>query len=164
MKNRNSGWTMMETLVLIGIVGILTAAAIPKYGQMVEGMKLRTAAMNIHRTLVAARTRAIADPNVHCGVFFDTTATGSRIYIYSDSSGTPYTISSGDTATKYLGTYIMPKNIKIVIPTSTGITNKSVVFRGDGSAKNGGDIQVTNKFNKTKTINVLAATGRVKVQ
>jgi len=163
MKNRNAGWTIIETMLIVVIVGILTAAGIPKYSQMIEGMKLRSAAVNIQRSLIAARTRAIADPNIHCGVFFDTTSTKSRVFIYSDSSGTPYTVSVGDTTVKYLGTYTVPKTIKISIGANP-ITNKCVVFRGDGSAKYGGDVVVTNAYNKTKTIDILAATGRIKIQ
>jgi Tfp pilus assembly protein FimT len=158
MTNNTSGWTLMETMIAVVMVGILAAAAIPKFGPMLESMKLRTAAMTVQRALVAARTRAIADPSVHCGVVF---VGSTKLIIYPDSSGTPYVVNQLDTASKYLGTYTMPRNIVL---TEVSVSNHCIVFRGDGSAKTDGTVTVGNKYNKTKTINVLATTGRIKVR
>jgi prepilin-type N-terminal cleavage/methylation domain-containing protein len=161
MTNNTSGWTLVESLITVAIIGILAAAVIPNYVPMLESMKLRTAALNVQRLLIAARTRAISDPNVHCGVFFSDSIDA---YIFPDSaSGTPYQINAKDTANIYLGRYKLPKNIYLC-SLSTSITNRCVVFRGDGSAKYGGNIYVLNRYNKKWTINVLATTGRIKVQ
>jgi prepilin-type N-terminal cleavage/methylation domain-containing protein len=158
MTNNTSGWTLVETIIAVVVIGILAAAAIPNFSPMLESMKLRTAALNVQRTLVAARTRAIADPNVHCGVVF---VGSTKIIIYPDSSGIPYFVNPLDTASKYLGIYTMPSNIVL---TEVSVSNHCIVFRGDGSAKTDGTVTVSNKYNKTKTINVLATTGRIKVQ
>ena len=63
----------------------------------------------------------------------------------------------------YMGDIKMPKNITLSIAGTSPVINNVVVFRGDGSAKDGGSVQLTNRFLKTRTINVLPSTGRVKV-
>jgi prepilin-type N-terminal cleavage/methylation domain-containing protein len=161
MTNNTSGWTLVESLIAVAIIVILAAAVIPNYVPMLESMKLRTAALNVQRLLIAARTRAIADPSVHCGVYFPDSM---NAYIFPDSaSGTPYQIDAKDTANIYLGRYKLPKNIYLC-SLSTSIQYRCVVFRGDGSAKYGGNIYVFDRYNKKWTINVLATTGRIKVQ
>jgi prepilin-type N-terminal cleavage/methylation domain-containing protein len=158
MTNNTSGWTLLESIVVIVISGVLAAAVIPKFSPMHESLKLRTAAYNVQRSLLAARTRAIADPSIHCGVVFKDSTT---IIIYPDTSGTPYIVNLLDTASKYLGTYKMPKNIFL---KEVSDSNHCIVFRGDGSAKYGGSVYVYNKYNIKRTISVLATTGRIKVQ
>jgi hypothetical protein len=64
-----------------------------------------------------------------------------------------------------MGIYTAPLTIWDSIPPTgvNGITDSVVVFRGDGSAKNGGKIFVKNKRGQMRIIEVLASTGRVKV-
>jgi type II secretory pathway pseudopilin PulG len=160
LKRSNSGITIVELIVVILIIGIMSAAAIPNIATMVELIKLRTAANSVKRQLIVARTRALSDPNTHVGfgimdsvktcVFFDTISPASNKRDAAD----PF----------YLGVNKLPKNIKLVIPASGGFVDSVVIFRGDGSAKYGGAVQVVNRFGKKRTVNVLPSTGRVKVQ
>jgi type II secretory pathway pseudopilin PulG len=162
MTNNTSGWTLMETMIAVVMVGIVAAGAIPKFAPMLESMKLRTATIIVQRSLVAARTRAIVDPNVHCGVVFR----DSLCMIFPDSlsAGTAYSADAQEIANKYLGSFKLPKNIFVYSLTTNPITNSCIVFRGDGSAKNGGSVYVVNRYNKKRTISVLATTGKIKVQ
>ena len=160
--DKSAGFTLIEVVVAIAIAGILAVLAVPNFLKLVEKTKLNAAANTIKRQMLSARTRAIADPYKHCGLAVD--VSNQKTYIFFDSL-TPYTINTTDTVNKYTGVFIMPGTIIMSIPTGgSGIQNNCVVFRGDGSAKYGGSVQVTNKYNATKTINVVASTGRVKVQ
>jgi Tfp pilus assembly protein FimT len=160
LRNNESGWTVVETIVIVLIVGIIATIAIPNFTPMLETTKLRAAALNIQRLLAAARTRAVSDPNVHCGVFFR----DSVVMILPDTSGTPYVVTAQDSNTKYLGIYKLPKKIFVYSLAADPITNNFIVFRGDGSAKYGGSVYVVNRYNKTRTISVRATTGKIKVQ
>ena len=153
---------MVEVVVAIAIAGIAAVLAVPNFLQLVEKTKLTTTANTIKRQILMARMRAIADPYKHCGVAVDVNK--QKTYVFFDTLNT-YALTTTDTVDKYAGIYIMPKGITMSIPTGgSGIQNSCVVFRGDGSAKYGGSVQVTNKYNVIKTINVVASTGRVRVQ
>jgi type II secretory pathway pseudopilin PulG len=153
-----AGWTLVETIIIVFMVGVLAAVATPNLLPMLEIMKLRTAAINVQRSLISARTRAIADPSIHCGVVF---RDSTLLMIYPDSSGTPYVVNVNDTSSKYLGIYYMPKNIFLKEVT---VSNHCIVFRGDGSAKTDGSVYVYNRYNQRRTISVLGTTGKIKVQ
>jgi prepilin-type N-terminal cleavage/methylation domain-containing protein len=155
----NSGITMIELITVIVIVGLLAALATPNILPLVDTIKLRTGANTIKRLMIVARTRALSDPNTHVGVgLIDST---QACVFFDVPAGTQYHRDATDPL--YLGTYKLPQGIKTIIPSSGGITDSVVVFRGDGSAKNGGNIQVKSKRGSIKTINVLASTGRVRV-
>jgi prepilin-type N-terminal cleavage/methylation domain-containing protein len=162
-RHNHSGFTLVETMLVVIIVGLLASLAVPNMLAMIEMIRLRGAADIIKRELIVARTRAIADPYVHCGVLFDTASRPQRVMIFFDR-GTSYAIDTTDTVNKYMGVNTVAKGISLRIPSTSGITDKIVVFRGDGSAKRGGNIQLVNRFNRVKTIRVQESTGRVKVQ
>ena len=162
MKTKKSaGITLVELIVVIAMAGIISAWAVPNLVKMVEMTKLRTAANMIKRQMLVARTRAISDPYKHCGVVIDDIKQQS--FVFFDNT-TPYVVNTADTVNKYGGIYKMPRGDTLLIPSSNGIQNQCVVFRGDGSAKYGGSVQVKNKYNMIRTITVEASTGRVKVQ
>jgi type IV fimbrial biogenesis protein FimT len=56
---RNAGFTLLELLVSMTIIGILSALAIPAFGNMMERNKVSGAAQVIYGQLAFARTEAI---------------------------------------------------------------------------------------------------------
>ena len=164
--NHRHGYSLLELIVAIVIVCVLAAAAVPNMVRMVGLIKLRTAANSIKRQMIIARTRALSDPNIHVGVYIDQSVTPNRSFVFFDvAAGTAYQYDAG-TDPIYMGIYQVSMGIWDSIPPTSagGITNNVVVFRGDGSAMNGGSIIVKNKYGATRTVSVLASTGRVKVQ
>jgi type II secretory pathway pseudopilin PulG len=162
--NKSCGYTIVELLIICVIVGILAAVATPFMSPMVELVKLRTAADTIKRQMIAARTRALSDPNTHVGVYIDQSVTPNQSFIFFDvAGGTAYQYDAG-TDPIYMGAYQVPRGISDSIPTTGGITNNCVVYRGDGSAKTGGSIILVNRYGRIRTVSVLASTGRIKIQ
>jgi prepilin-type N-terminal cleavage/methylation domain-containing protein len=162
--NSRSGFSLLEIIIVVVILGIVAALAIPAGVNMTSNTQLRSTADIIKQKLVVARSRAIADPSLACGVYFDITSTPNKVVTFFDdpSFGLRNKYDAG-TDKNYLTPSNLDKNIKMQIPATGGIINQVIIFRGDGSAKDGGSINIVNKRGKTRTINILASTGRVKV-
>ena len=78
MKGARSeaGFTAIEVIVVMAIVGIAAAMAVPSWRATQANSRLRDAAGDVSDALAAARARAIADTNAYV-VYFDTGVNGS---------------------------------------------------------------------------------------
>jgi type IV fimbrial biogenesis protein FimT len=57
-RNR-AGFTMVELLITIAVVGIVTAIALPSYRELVASQRLRAASSDLFTSMVQARSEAI---------------------------------------------------------------------------------------------------------
>lgn len=171
-ENTADGVTLWELLVIIAILGILAMVATPSTKPYFANMTLRIATNAMKQQLILAKTRAMGNPNVHCGVYFNTSVSPNQTQPFMDTADFYHYDTTDPT---YMPVYSMPKNVTINVG-GTG-TDKVMVFRGDGSAKTGNPgitnnqiivtITVTSRsgtLTKSKTISVLPSTGRIKVQ
>jgi prepilin-type N-terminal cleavage/methylation domain-containing protein len=160
---KTHGFTIVEMMTVIVLVGILSLLAVPRLTRMIERFKMRQVADMVVRQLVTARTRAIADPYTHCGVYFDAGSTPQKTLIFYDRATAAQYAYNSASDDRYMGDNLLPSAIPMSLPTGCGVVNQAIVFRGDGSAKTGGTIFFKNRYNDTLKINVLASIGRVKV-
>lgn len=175
MRNRNIyeyGFSLLELFAVIACIGILATVVGPSVKTYLAAINLLSATNSIKQQLILAKTKAMGDPNVHCGIYFDSSVTPNQTRSFLDNA--PFYQYTGVDA-PYMPVYAMPKNVTISVG-GTG-ADKVMVFRGDGSAKTGTPgisqnkivvtITVISKggtFIKSKTISVLPSTGRIKVQ
>lgn len=59
LRQRNYAFTLVEVLIVIAIIGILSAIAVPSYQDMIERNRLKQAAEGLKSDLQFARTEAI---------------------------------------------------------------------------------------------------------
>jgi len=93
-RRRNGAFTMLELMVVVGILGLLAAAAVPSWRAMVANNRLRDAASDVLDALSLARARAISSGN-HFVVYFNTGINGGNDLCgnaLADTNGNPVPI------------------------------------------------------------------------
>lgn len=89
-KNKRSGqkgFSLVELLLVIGVIGILSAIAVPSYLHWLPGIRLKSAARDMYSNLQLARIQALKE-NSTVSVRFDT---GNDTYYYDTDGNNNYT-------------------------------------------------------------------------
>lgn len=99
---KESGFTLLEVLTVIGVLAILVAIAIPTFSTWLPNYRLKSAARGLYSDMQMAKLGAIKN-NVNWAIVFD--RAGSRYYVCSDSgtNGTwdgPAAMGGDDSAEK----------------------------------------------------------------
>jgi len=154
-----AGFTMIEMMVAIVILGIMAAMAGPSFSKWIPRMKLKAEAREKLNYLRQARSRAISE-NSQYGIYFNTD--NNDIIFFKD------------VASPQLGIYdagadsIIEPSIECasnVVFTNSTLTNNVVIFYPNGSASTSGQIELHDIESTCEhTISVLASTGRVKLE
>lgn len=74
MKLRSRGFTIIEVMLVIAIIGVLAAVAAPSFRSMMEANRVNTAASSLQVSLSMARSEAIRR------------GSDARVYIHANSS------------------------------------------------------------------------------
>jgi prepilin-type N-terminal cleavage/methylation domain-containing protein len=162
LKNQN-GFSLMEIIVAVAITVLLSALSVKPISGYIHRIKAKSVNDGIKHYLQMARSRAIANPNRHCGVFFklhDSASTlNDELIAFYDVGGN--NIYDQGTDTFYSKPYVIPRNKGVAISKPIQYPD-AIVFRGDGSAHS--SLQLSLKLKQIQsTVDVLASTGRVKV-
>ena len=95
-KQRMAGFSFVETLTAIFILGVLAAIAMPHFTRVLPGIRLNSAVRQIATDLQLARMRAIAQHTNQTVAFDTSTAT----YTYGSYTRNLSTVYPGTTITK----------------------------------------------------------------
>jgi prepilin-type N-terminal cleavage/methylation domain-containing protein len=137
---KKKGFTIMEMMCVVGIIGILIGITIPAYRGFLPRMRLRSARDQVLVTLRLARTRALSERQIYQVIFEKATDT--------------YKISPGGTST--------PLPAGITMPIAADITYE---FRPDRTAAMiPGSVTLQNRRGQSVAFQLAAATGHIKVQ
>jgi prepilin-type N-terminal cleavage/methylation domain-containing protein len=153
------GFTLMELMTTVVVVGIVAAAATPSFIRTSKRIKFRGETKNLVSVLRTARSNAISEKAPY-GVYFDNNEL--NIKMFKDLANlSSYSYDAGSDSLVSVDT--LPSEIAYVNATfSTG----AVIFKPNGTASATGDVYLMSD-NLTcvsiSRINVLASTGRSKV-
>ena len=145
-----SGFTLIEMMVVIAVLAIVAAIAIPNFMSLLPGMRLNGAARQVMGDLMAARMNAVKQNN-RFRVFFNNPGTNQYQILDDDDND-----GSADT-----GEEITTKNIQDNYYDVTFSSTTNPIFYPRGTAY-GTTVTVTNSSG-SKDVKV-AITGRVKIE
>ena len=160
MKTKNNkGITILEMMIIAVIIGIGSALAIPRFGQIMDKLKLKTTGQDVVSSLRLARSNAISQ-KFQFGVYFDLNAKRYKLFKDLANPGS-YSYQAEADSDMVIGT--LPGNVNF---GSCSFTNFAVIFKPDGAASTSGSIELYNAvegYSVSLTVDVLSSTGRVKL-
>lgn len=155
---RTAGFTMLELAIIVVIIGIIAAMAVPSFFSAIPRLKARTEARNILNFVRLARSKAVAN-GVQYGVYIDS---NNRQYILFKDTINPSQVmyDIGDSVV------VGPETIDSdVVLTNSTFTGNSVIFLPTGGASQSGSFTLDNaEGGSSYTVSVLSSTGKSKLQ
>lgn len=154
LKNRK-GFTMTEAAVVMGLIGIMTAIAVPSYISWLPRHKLQTSVRQIYDDMQLAKIRAVKDNTVSVIIFTPATHTYT---IFLDTILQNWALDGGETIIRQNAPLENGVTItSITLPfNTTGFNNRGMLPVG---ATPGGQVSLTNPTGLIMGVNVNAAGG-----
>ena len=96
MKNNNKGFTLAEMLIVIAIIGVLVAIAIPTFTSQLEKSKEATDVANMRSAYSEAVTKHLMDsPEEDTVTIEDINLTSDGTFDYVDTDKLPFSMPAG---------------------------------------------------------------------
>ena len=152
LRKRQSGFTLIEMMIVIAVLAIMSAIAIPNFMSLLPGMRLNGAARQVMGDLMAVRMNAVKQNN-EFKVFFN--SPGANQYQILDDDDNDGTADTGEAITT------PAKNIQDNYPDVTVSSTNNPIFFPRGTATGLPTVTLQNSSG-TKTVTVSIA-GRVKI-
>src|SRR6267142_2652150 len=83
-ESENRGFTLMEICIALALVGLLALLSIHPIKNFLRRMDFKSSVMNIKRLIQTAQSKAMANPDLHIGVFFDLKSKPNKAFLFQD--------------------------------------------------------------------------------
>jgi Tfp pilus assembly protein FimT len=148
MRRRHAGYSVIEILLVVGIIGIITALATPMFLSYYQGAQLRVAAEEVAAFLNQGRQLAIVQNGSVC-VHSSSTA---MHYRQGTCAGTTWTGPGTDAS----GSIAVPASITLSATADP-------IFNYVGGSTTGATYTITHTQSRTQVHVVVALSGRVSI-
>ncbi len=171
------GWTLIELMIAIAIIGIISAFAIPGYLAGMPLRRLKADAMDITSNLKYAKMKAV-QRNINVGVYFNSGGSvvngvdPNALCVYEESGSTPNVFDNTDNRLKpniKLKSGVEFDTVSWTI-NDDNADNNTVIFKPNGSAifgpvttGNDSGTVVIKTGSLTRSIVLTKITGRIQV-
>lgn len=147
------GMTLMELLVMLGVLGILLAVSLPGFRSMMEGYRHKGSVDRVTSKLFLTRQLAVRD-KVPWVVNLDTA--NGRISAFGDANSNG-ALDGGESA---LGPWTMYDDVSLVNVSWAG---NRLTFFPNGRADQTADLQVVDNNARSRTVRISSITGNAEV-
>ena len=163
---RQSGFTLVEVLVVIGLIAVISAFAVPTFINWLPDYRLRSAAHDLLSNFQKAKLEAVKR-NLRCGVVFASAGTGYTVFVDANEN---YLFDGEDTIVQVAWSDY--KSVSIDAGNTTfannGSGNPCIAFRSNGMPTNpgggfgSGTARLTNTNGK-KTEIIVSQAGNIRI-
>jgi type IV fimbrial biogenesis protein FimT len=173
--NRESGFTVIELMVVIAIIGIMTAIAIPAFSTWLPNYRLKSAARDLYSNFQKGKIAAIKN-NTNCTVIFEPTAGSAydyRVFIDADKD------LEYDAGEEVIADVLWSRYESVNFDTSQGSGHgvnfpdnddgkPAIAFRPNGLTESNsgalgiGTVFLINTKNRTKSV-IVSAAGNIRI-
>jgi len=156
---KRAGFTMLEMMIVIVVIGIMAGMAVPSFINWIPKMKLKNDAKQNLNFLRQARSMAVSDNNQY-GIYFD--IANKQIHFFEDTSSPELTSYEFGSDSLVIPPVSLERNVSF---GECSFNGNAVIFYPSGSASTSGSIIVQDTISSDYfTISVLASTGRVRLE
>jgi len=160
-RGGGAGFTLVEILIVVMILGIAVAAAVPVVENNIRSPKLRAAANVLAADIEFTASESIGHPNAPRAIVFD--VTHNKYTVEDFNAGT--TIKNPGDGLDFVNDFVTGRNAQLSGVTITGITMgngtlSTLTFDAYGKPLITADLVITLSYNGTAmTVTVKQTTG-----
>jgi len=150
VKKRKRGFTLIEMMVVIAIIAVLSAIAVPSFMEYARNQRLNGAARQVYTDLMNARQQAVTENKKMIVQFVN-----NHQYQFVRDNDASETVTTGDET-------LVLRDIHPDYSDVTFSASFNPAFRPNGTGKNPKITLTSSSTGKTKCIKISTA-GRIKI-